>query len=257
MAAASLRLRFIRTRPPSGRHWVRRPPCRPHGPLAGRSGQSRLDRGGSALPAAQPNNTPRKLAAKAVIAIDPPKLRGLQGLAPLSGWVTGYDPWRDTDDTPFPLRCRVQQIAVTKGHGALRSRLHHHGHRDRRGNRLHVLFDGEDNRSPSGRVVQLRPELSACRLGNNHRTLGRPHEMSMRWTCERPPGRRRPSGAAGRIGVCRVRRCGGRGLSGWMPIAWPPRWMNVSVSVYRSRVCAREGRSARRMSGGRTGTSVS
>jgi hypothetical protein len=72
-----------------------------------------------------------------------------------------YDPWRDTDDTPVPLRCRVQQITVAKEHGALRSRLNHHGEViDRRGTRLHVRFDGED------KPVTIRPHLVRV-LGNN------------------------------------------------------------------------------------------
>lgn len=65
-----------------------------------------------------------------------------------------YDPWRDTDGNPTPLRCRVEQIAVAKEHGALRSRLHQRGEVvDRRGTRLVMLFDGE------AKAISIRPHL--------------------------------------------------------------------------------------------------
>lgn len=35
-----------------------------------------------------------------------------------------YDPWRNAQGAPIPQGCRVEQIAVHKGHGALPSRLH-------------------------------------------------------------------------------------------------------------------------------------
>lgn len=65
-----------------------------------------------------------------------------------------YDPWRDTDGAPTPPYCRVEQIAVAKEHGALRSRLHQQGEVvDRRGARLVVLFDGEE------KSISIRPHL--------------------------------------------------------------------------------------------------
>jgi len=65
-----------------------------------------------------------------------------------------YDPWRDTDGTPIPQHCRIQQTAVHKGHGALPSRLHQQGQVLGRGTtRLTVQFDGEDT------VVSIRPHL--------------------------------------------------------------------------------------------------
>jgi len=64
-----------------------------------------------------------------------------------------YDPWRDADGTPIPPQCRVVQIAVGKQHGALPSRLHHHGQVLGRGiNRLIVRFD--DNTT-----INIRPHL--------------------------------------------------------------------------------------------------
>ncbi len=64
-----------------------------------------------------------------------------------------YDPWRDVDDAPIPPQCRVVQIAIDKQHGALPSRLHHHGQVLGRGiNRLIVRFD--DNTT-----VNIRPHL--------------------------------------------------------------------------------------------------
>jgi hypothetical protein len=66
----------------------------------------------------------------------------------------GYDPWRDTDGAPIPQRCRIEQVAVGKSYGALRSRLHKQGQVLGRGvMRLRVLFDDEDT------VVSIRPHL--------------------------------------------------------------------------------------------------
>ena len=66
-----------------------------------------------------------------------------------------YDPWRDTDGTPIPQHCRIQQAAaVHKGHGALPCRLHQQSQVLGRGTtRLTVQFDGEDT------VVSIRPHL--------------------------------------------------------------------------------------------------
>ncbi len=64
-----------------------------------------------------------------------------------------YDPWCDVDGTPISPQCRVVQIAVDKQHGAMPSRLYHHGQVLRRGiNRLIVRFD--DNKT-----VNIRPHL--------------------------------------------------------------------------------------------------
>jgi hypothetical protein len=64
-----------------------------------------------------------------------------------------YNRWRDVDGTPIPLLCRIEQIAVSKEHGALPSRLHQQGQVIGRGtNRLQVRFD--DNQ-----VISLRPHL--------------------------------------------------------------------------------------------------
>jgi hypothetical protein len=60
-----------------------------------------------------------------------------------------YDPWRDAAGAPVDVGHRVQQIAVDKEHGALRSRLHREGEvvwcgvRGRGYLRLYVRFDGE------------------------------------------------------------------------------------------------------------------
>lgn len=67
---------------------------------------------------------------------------------------SAYDPWRDASGTPIPQRCRVQQVAVGKNHGALPSRLHKHGQVIGRGlTRLNVRFDGET------KLVGIRPHL--------------------------------------------------------------------------------------------------
>ena len=66
---------------------------------------------------------------------------------------TAYNRWRDVDDTPIPVPCRIEQIAVSKEHGALPSRLHQQGQViDRGTDRLQVRFD--DNQ-----VISLRPHL--------------------------------------------------------------------------------------------------
>lgn len=65
-----------------------------------------------------------------------------------------YDRWRDVDGTPLTDGCRVEQIAVTKLHGALPGRLHQRGEVIGRGTtRVNVLFDGEAS------VVSVRPHL--------------------------------------------------------------------------------------------------
>jgi len=52
------------------------------------------------------------------------------------------DPWRDAEDTPIALRCRVEQIAVDPTNGALPSRLHQRGQVIGRGaGLLYVIFD--------------------------------------------------------------------------------------------------------------------
>ncbi len=66
---------------------------------------------------------------------------------------TGYNRWRDVDGTPIPVPCRIEQIAVSKEHGALASRLHQQGQVIGQGTkRLQVRFD--DNQ-----VMSLRPHL--------------------------------------------------------------------------------------------------
>jgi hypothetical protein len=65
-----------------------------------------------------------------------------------------YNRWRDVNGTPIPLSCRVEQIAVSKEHGALPSRLHQQGQVIRRGhNRLYVCFDADNQ------LISLRPHL--------------------------------------------------------------------------------------------------
>ncbi|MDQ3765058.1 MAG: hypothetical protein M3460_27195 [Actinomycetota bacterium] len=65
-----------------------------------------------------------------------------------------YNRWRDVDGTPIPEQCRVEQIAVSKEHGALPSRLYKQGRVIGRGiNRLYVRFDDEDQ------LISLRPHL--------------------------------------------------------------------------------------------------
>ncbi|MGH3838595.1 MAG: hypothetical protein ACRDSF_23310 [Pseudonocardiaceae bacterium] len=52
-----------------------------------------------------------------------------------------YDFWRDADGVRIPERCRVEQVAVSKEHGALPSRLHQQGEVVGRGTtRLYVQF---------------------------------------------------------------------------------------------------------------------
>ncbi|MGH3869647.1 MAG: hypothetical protein ACRDQ4_26805 [Pseudonocardiaceae bacterium] len=65
-----------------------------------------------------------------------------------------YDYWRDVDGTHIPVQCRVVQIAVSKEHGALSSRLHKQGRDVGRGTtRLRVRFDHE------AKLVSVRPHL--------------------------------------------------------------------------------------------------
>jgi hypothetical protein len=65
-----------------------------------------------------------------------------------------FDPWRDVDGVHIERQCRVEQIAVSKHHGALPSRLHHQGEVVARATmRVYVLFDGEH--SP----ISVRPHL--------------------------------------------------------------------------------------------------
>ncbi|MBV8541794.1 MAG: hypothetical protein JO063_04550 [Pseudonocardiales bacterium] len=68
--------------------------------------------------------------------------------------MPAYDRWRDAEGTPIPPRCRVEQVAVAKEHGALPSRLRKQGQVLGRGTtRLSVRFDGEDH------SVSIRPHL--------------------------------------------------------------------------------------------------
>lgn len=65
-----------------------------------------------------------------------------------------YDRWRDVDGVHVAELCRVEQIAVDRLHGALRSRLRKHGQVVGRGtNRLYVRFDGENQ------AASVRPHL--------------------------------------------------------------------------------------------------
>jgi hypothetical protein len=59
------------------------------------------------------------------------------------------------DGTHIPIGARVEQVAVTKGYSALRTRLHQQGEVISRGHhlRLGVRFDGES--AP----VAIRPHL--------------------------------------------------------------------------------------------------
>ncbi|MGH3700750.1 MAG: hypothetical protein ACRDQY_15030 [Pseudonocardiaceae bacterium] len=53
-------------------------------------------------------------------------------------------PLLDAEGTEIPLGSRVEQVAVNEAHGALRSRLHHHGDVTGRGRQLvYVCFDHE------------------------------------------------------------------------------------------------------------------
>jgi hypothetical protein len=65
-----------------------------------------------------------------------------------------YDPWCDAAGKPVPVGARVEQIEIAPDYGALRSRLHQRGEVIcRRGCRLYVRFDGEQER------VSIRPHL--------------------------------------------------------------------------------------------------
>lgn len=65
-----------------------------------------------------------------------------------------YDPWRDAAGEPVPVGARVEQIEIAPDYGALRSRLHQRGEViSRRGCRLYIRFDGEQER------VSIRPHL--------------------------------------------------------------------------------------------------
>jgi hypothetical protein len=65
-----------------------------------------------------------------------------------------YNRWRDVDGTPIPWLCRIEQIAVSKEHGALPSRLHQQGQVIGRGtNLVYVLFDR------GNQMIALRPHL--------------------------------------------------------------------------------------------------
>lgn len=65
-----------------------------------------------------------------------------------------YNRWRDVDGAHLPEQCRIEQVAVSKEHGALPSRLHKQGQVVGRGvNRLSVRFQGEDQ------PTNLRPHL--------------------------------------------------------------------------------------------------
>jgi hypothetical protein len=47
-------------------------------------------------------------------------------------------PLRDAEGTNIPLQCRVEQVAVDKGHGVLPSRLHQQG--DVIGRSAHLVY---------------------------------------------------------------------------------------------------------------------
>jgi hypothetical protein len=65
-----------------------------------------------------------------------------------------YDPWRDADGASIPEHGRIEQIDVSKKHGALPSRLHKQGQVLGRGTtRLIVQFDNEH------KVASIRPHL--------------------------------------------------------------------------------------------------
>lgn len=66
-----------------------------------------------------------------------------------------YDRWRDIEGTHIPDRCRVEQVEVDRGYGALRCRLRKRGEvvGRSRSNRLYVHFEGES--SPTS----VRPHL--------------------------------------------------------------------------------------------------
>ncbi len=67
---------------------------------------------------------------------------------------SAYDPWHDASGVQVPQQCRIQQIAVGKNHGALRSRLHKYGQVVGRGlTRLSVRFDDENE------LAHVRPHL--------------------------------------------------------------------------------------------------
>jgi hypothetical protein len=73
-------------------------------------------------------------------------------------------PLLDADGTEIPLSSRVEQVAVDEAHGALRSRLHHHGDVIGRGRHLvYVRFDHEYRmtslRSPLVRLLSA-PEAA-------------------------------------------------------------------------------------------------
>jgi hypothetical protein len=74
-------------------------------------------------------------------------------------------PLLDAEGTEIPLGSRVEQVAVDEAHGALRSRLHHHGDVIGRGRHLvHVRFDHEYRitslRSPAREPA---PSTGGCR----------------------------------------------------------------------------------------------
>lgn len=65
-----------------------------------------------------------------------------------------YDRWQDAEGIHIHQGCRVEQVEVVAGLGALRSRLHHRGTVIGRGStRLLVRFDGEQS------SVSIRPHL--------------------------------------------------------------------------------------------------
>ncbi|MGH3807026.1 MAG: hypothetical protein ACRDRU_10415, partial [Pseudonocardiaceae bacterium] len=76
-------------------------------------------------------------------------------------------PLLDAEGTEIPLGSRVEQVAVNEAHGALRSRLHHHGDVTGRGRQLvYVCFDHEW-RMTSPAIRARAPGLSTgdCRAG--------------------------------------------------------------------------------------------
>jgi hypothetical protein len=89
-----------------------------------------------------------------------PRVPGYQDRAVNRGRArAAYDPWRDAENTPITVGCRVQQIGIAKEHGAFRPRLHQQGvvislgGQGGRGFRLRVLFDGDTE------PATIRPHL--------------------------------------------------------------------------------------------------
>lgn len=63
-------------------------------------------------------------------------------------------PLHDAEGTTIPFRCRVEQVAVDKAHGAHPSRLHQQGDMiGRSADRVYVRFDCDRQ------LIALRPHL--------------------------------------------------------------------------------------------------